>query len=567
MTPADLVVGRLGARDCRPRQSRPGQWTARCPNTAAHSRGDRNPSLSVAVGDDGRALVHCATGCAIEAVVAALGLDVVDLFPDRTEEAAGRRIVATYDYYDADGELVMQAVRYDPKGFAQRQPDGFGGWVWHLRGLDERPLYRLPQVLDAVANGRTVWVAEGEKDVDALVRAGLDATCNPMGAGKWRPEHTQWLAGAVAVEVVADNDEAGHTHARAVAEALAPHVATVRLWCPPAPCKDIAEHLGQGRRITDLEPLDEATPAPAAAPAASILIDWAEFWRRDHASEEWLAWPLLPAGRQVALYAPAKTGKSIVTLAVTAALATGRPILGADPAPPVDVLYLDYEMTESDLYERLDALGYGPSVDMSRLHYASLPSLPPLNTDLGAQAVRQLALDVHARCVIVDTTGRAVDGDENDSGPYRDFARHTGLTLKAAGIALLRTDHAGKDRAKGQRGSSAKNDDVDVVLRLDLADNGYTLTRTHSRVGWVPERVAIERTEDVDGFVVFRAARGVTMWPAGTAELASVMDAMGVPLNASRDRARAMGIKGRHKVVLAALKYRRDRLGVDVDGF
>ena len=181
MTPADLVVGRLASKDCRPRQSRPGQWTARCPNTVAHTRGDRNPSLSVAIGEDGRALVHCATGCSVEAVATALGLDVVDLFPDRPEEAAARRVVATYDYHDADGTVVMQAVRYDPKGFAQRQPDGFGGWVWHLRGLDERPLYRLPQILDAVAHGRTVWVAEGEKDVDALVLAGLDATADLVG--------------------------------------------------------------------------------------------------------------------------------------------------------------------------------------------------------------------------------------------------------------------------------------------------------------------------------------------------------------------------------------------------
>jgi len=567
MTPIDLVVSRLRDRGCNPRQSRPGQWTAKCPHSGGHRNGDKNPSLSAGEGIDGKALLNCATGCTLDQILGALALDALDLFPDKAEAQPARRIVARYPYYDADGELVLEAVRYDPKGFAQRQPDGAGGWRWNLQGLDERPLYRLPQILAAVAGGEAVWVVEGEKDADALVAAGHEATCNPMGAGKWRPEHTRWLTGAARVEIVADDDEAGHAHARAVADALAPHVATVRLWRPPAPCKDIAEHLGQGRRITDLEPLDDiATPVPTDA-STSMLIDWAEFWRRDHSSEEWLAWPLIPVGRQVALYAPAKTGKSIITLAVTAALATGRPILGAEPAPPVDVLYLDYEMTESDLYERLDALGYGPSVDMSHLHYASLPSLPPLNTELGAQAVRQLALDVHARCVVVDTTGRAVDGDENDSGPYRDFARHTGLLLKAAGIALLRTDHAGKDRTKGQRGSSAKNDDVDVVLRLDLADNGYVLTRTHSRVGWVPERTPIERTEDVEGFVQFRAARGVTMWPAGTAALAMEMDELGVPLDASRDKARAMGVTARHARVLAALRYRRERLSVDVDGF
>ena len=52
-----------------------------------------------------------------------------------------------------------------------------------------RVLYRLPGVVAGLAGGRTVFVAEGEKDVDALVAAGECATCNPMGAGKWRPEH------------------------------------------------------------------------------------------------------------------------------------------------------------------------------------------------------------------------------------------------------------------------------------------------------------------------------------------------------------------------------------------
>jgi KaiC/GvpD/RAD55 family RecA-like ATPase len=576
MTPADLVVGKLAAHGCNPRQS-PGrdQWTAKCPHGAGHARGDKRPSMSVGVGADGRALVHCETGCNPDDIVRALGLSFLDLFPDKEAPTAKPRIVATYPYFDADGELVFEVVRLDPKGFRQRRSDGRGGLIWDLRGVDQRPLYRLPQVLAAVAAGDTIWIVEGEKDAEALVRTGAEATCNPAGAGKWRPEHTAWLHGAAVVEIVADDDEPGRAHARQVADAIAPHVGEVRLWLPHPGCKDVAEHLGQGRRLTDLRPLDEVADVELGGQLKvgdtdellAMLIDWGEFWATDHAAESWLAWPILPAGRQVALYAPPKTGKSLLVLAVVVAVATGRPVLGGSAGDPVDVLYLDYEMTRGDLYERLDGMGYGPHVDMSHLHYASLPSLPPLNTEAGANVVLALALAVGAKAVVVDTTGRAVDGDENDSGPYRDFARHTGLALKAAGIALLRTDHAGKDRAKGQRGSSAKNDDVDVVLRLDLADNGYTLARTHSRVGWVPERVAIERTEDVDGFVTFRAARGMTMWPAGTAELASVMDAIGVPLDASRDRARAMGIKGRHKVVLAALKYRRDRHAVDVDGF
>lgn len=70
---ADLFLGRLdGVR-------RAGKgWIARCP---AHE--DRSASLSVAVGDDGRTLLHCFAGCPAADVVAAVGLTIADLFPAR----------------------------------------------------------------------------------------------------------------------------------------------------------------------------------------------------------------------------------------------------------------------------------------------------------------------------------------------------------------------------------------------------------------------------------------------------------------------------------------------------
>lgn len=114
--------------------------SARCP---AHP--DDTPSLTADLGDDGRILVHCHAGCEQSAVLAALKVDAADLFPAKANgNGNGRRIVATYDYLDADGELVGQVVRYDPKDFRQRRPDGRGGWIWKGARL---PLYCLPEVL------------------------------------------------------------------------------------------------------------------------------------------------------------------------------------------------------------------------------------------------------------------------------------------------------------------------------------------------------------------------------------------------------------------------------------
>src|SRR5215208_7805617 len=73
------------------------------------------------------------------------------------------KIVRTYDYRSAEGKLEFQVVRFDPKGFAQRRPDGSGDYIWNLDGV-ERVLYRLPMLL-AANNDETVYLPEGEKDV------------------------------------------------------------------------------------------------------------------------------------------------------------------------------------------------------------------------------------------------------------------------------------------------------------------------------------------------------------------------------------------------------------------
>jgi hypothetical protein len=141
-----------------------------------------------------------------------------------------KTIVATYDYTNEDGELLFQVVHRAPKGFRQRRPDGKDGWIWSL-GEMSRVLYRLLEVKEAVALERPIFVAEGEKAVDALVKLGVPATCSPGGAEKWRDDYSQHLSGADVV-VLPDNDEPGERHCEAVAKLLAGYAARVRvLFC------------------------------------------------------------------------------------------------------------------------------------------------------------------------------------------------------------------------------------------------------------------------------------------------------------------------------------------------
>jgi hypothetical protein len=150
-----------------------------------------------------------------------------------------RRIVAIYDYRDADGKLLYQVVRYEPKTFKQRRRDGHGGWVWNLKGVS-RVLYRLPELV-AADPARTVYVAEGEKDVGALESIGLIATCNPQGANKWSKLSDDSVLHGRRVVIIQDKDDAGRKHALDVASRLHGRAAEVRIVEPPDNYKDPAE--------------------------------------------------------------------------------------------------------------------------------------------------------------------------------------------------------------------------------------------------------------------------------------------------------------------------------------
>lgn len=267
MTAYAAILARLAERGCAPR-GRDEQKTAICP---AHD--DQRPSLSIGRGAEGRVLVTCMAGCSLEDVLAALGLSVSDLFDgDPTPPAASLRsrpeIAATYDYANEAGQLVLQVVRLRPKTFRQRRPDGQGGWEW--RGLDRPPLYRLPELLRGVDEGRLVWVVEGEKDADTLAALpGIVVTTNPGGAGKWRPWHTAALVGAD-VRIVADRDAAGKSHAEAVVAALLPVAHSIEVVVARYG-NDAADHLAAGGRSWDFLAIAEPKPWQVPADLAELL--------------------------------------------------------------------------------------------------------------------------------------------------------------------------------------------------------------------------------------------------------------------------------------------------------
>lgn len=229
--------------------------SAQCP---AHE--DRSPSLSIGTRSDGNGVVlNCHAGCATEDIVTALKLTMQDLFDEPMEKRERPRVVAQYPYFDEHGEQLLTVKRMEPgydgerKTFRQYGPDGKAG----VKGI-RRVLYRLPEVIQQAKAGGIVFVAEGEKDVDNLVEAGVIATCNIGGAGKWSDDYTASLHGAAEVVVIADRDEPGRRHAVQVAESVRRAGVPVRVM-QPARGKDVSDHLAAGLGYDELVPLCESS--------------------------------------------------------------------------------------------------------------------------------------------------------------------------------------------------------------------------------------------------------------------------------------------------------------------
>jgi hypothetical protein len=136
----------------------------------------------------------------------------------KTQPAKKKEEVFHHDYVDAKGEMVFQVVKTVSPGrknkYKQRRRVG-GKWVDNIEGVERVP-YRLPELL---ASPASVWIVEGEKDVETLRAVGQVATCNSGGAKQWKDEHSEQLRG-LHVWIAPDNDEVGREHGRMVFASL-----------------------------------------------------------------------------------------------------------------------------------------------------------------------------------------------------------------------------------------------------------------------------------------------------------------------------------------------------------
>ena len=367
-----------------------------------------------------------------------VGIQLPEPFEDRIE--------TTYDYRDEHRTLLYQVVRlHSPKDFRQRRPDGNGGWHWNLDGVRRVP-YRLPELLDA-ATTQTVFVVEGEKDVDRLIKVGLIATTNPGGAGKWRREYERYLKRRKVV-IIPDNDDAGRKHAHQVVQSLCEVATEVRiLQLPDLPEKgDVSDWLDGGHTAEELVSLAaKVPPAPrSSCPIPAVTtISAPELMALNLPEPKWAVSGILSEGVSI-LGGKPKMGKSWLALNLAVSIASGGRALSSLKVEIGDALYLALEDTKRRLQDRLDTIldGHGPP---SRLEFANAW---PRMDDGGFEALEDwLSRHPQARLIIIDTLAR-IRGTRkyNDSAYDFDYESLGGLKTLADrfGVAILVIHHLRK---------------------------------------------------------------------------------------------------------------------------
>lgn len=252
------------------------QRLVQCPRSVHGLHGsdgvDTNPSCSVNLRKGAWKCFVCGIGGGRRAFAAALketgaGTGAAGKFRVATAAVATAQptvkscVVATYNYKDKGGKLIFQVVRYQPKRFRHRRPNGAGGWAWKLGKLQRVP-YRLPELLAAPSDA-PVYFVEGEKDADRLASLGLVATTTAGGAKSWKLTATaaQRVLTDRTVCIFPDNDKPGQAYAVAVARTLA-EVATVKVVELPGlpPGGDVSDWLDAGHTTKELLEVVANTP-------------------------------------------------------------------------------------------------------------------------------------------------------------------------------------------------------------------------------------------------------------------------------------------------------------------
>ena len=234
---------------------------AYCP---CHS--DQHASLTMTMGKK-CTLIYDHAGCSKEDIVQAIGLQMKDLFYDTEPRSPNwrayiegrekRKIEAVYNYFSINGSYAFTKIRLEGKKiiYGKLQNDRFTYGLGHDVGRKSyKAIYGSLQAINkALAEGRPIFIPEGEKDVDTLTKQGF-TTFTYGGVNDWQSDFATLVQGAE-VFILADNDEPG----KHVAETIQNDIKAVAksskiiVPMPDTPKADITDYFSAGHSKQEFE--------------------------------------------------------------------------------------------------------------------------------------------------------------------------------------------------------------------------------------------------------------------------------------------------------------------------
>ena len=492
-------------------------YLASCPVPShGQGNGDKHPSLSISMSDDGNFLFKCHSGCDQHTVFSTIkDMGLLPALPDRPDYLDSIKpmkpipLISTpvleheWHYTDEEGTSLFIKQRFktfESKGKTYKtlrvMPDG--SRVGKLGDCRLVP-YKLPELRQATAAGRVVYITEGEKAADALGSLGVVATTSHAGAGGWNDELNQYFKDANVV-IVPDNDLVGWHYASKVTEALIPFAKSVRvldlnlsnpkedayewvnrydgsrtLLAQIAKACPVVESLDMVHTPQRLLYLSETPQEAESAPKSKFLV---ESW--DSIKDEpveWLIESIIPKRAFVALYAPPASWKSFIALDLAEAIATGRDWMGYKIPKKGAVLFISGE-GHGGMGARVKACkiqnnspdGANMYVIRAQINIRSSQE----DFDALVAAINELVaqIDEPLEIIILDTLMRMSGGNfnENSSEDMGGFIAQTGKLQQLYNCALMVIHHSGK-HIKGLRGHSSLLGAVDTELEITRQDS------------------------------------------------------------------------------------------------
>jgi hypothetical protein len=493
--------------------------------------------------------------------------------------------VKGYRYTDRDGNPLYEVIRYqfvlpdgsfvlDPKTgnpkktFRQRRMVD-GQYVWNLDGIGHT-IWRHPQVEQAIADGVTLWLPEGEKDVETLESWGLVGSTNSGGAKNWTPQLAAYFKDADVV-ILVDNDDVGRAAGEAKAKSLKGIAKRVRLldfaahvpgFAPKGDVTDWSNHFGgTAEQLSALiGHLPDWRPAPPQTKFRAVsLVDV----RKPEYQHDWLVDDTIELHGVCAMPGMSKAGKSFLAHHMEFCVSLGVPFWGHDVKQGL-VIHQAGEGQEG-MMKRLEGYLRYHGLE-SRTDIPLVPMLKKINLFVDDRDTDDLIAECKQweqfwgqklRLLTLDTFNKAITGANEISG--QDMGKVTNRLERLRdelSCTVMTLQHMDK-KGVAQRGHSSLTADVSNVIEVHKLEN------SRDKVGRPIRTFRIDKNKDgedneTNRFVLITVP--LDPYPGGKERSTCVV---GVPSGEDLQNVKDWRLSPNERLALDAMKDATAKYGVD----